>query len=73
MEGRPKTPSMVSTILPIIRRQSIGDLMSRTSLTLVFVMDPVELEPLDGSTTIVMMKEAQDRGHVVLYVDPAAL
>jgi glutathione synthase len=42
-------------------------------LTLAFVMDPIEAEPLDGSTTIVMMREAQDRGHRVLYVDPAAL
>ena len=39
-------------------------------LTLAFVMDPVEAEPMDGSTTIVMMREAQDRGHLVLYVDP---
>ena len=41
-----------------------------TSLTLAFVMDPVENEPMDGSTTIVFMREAQDRGHDVLYVDP---
>jgi len=47
--------------------------MSRTSLTLAFVMDPVEAEPMAGSTTIVMMREAQDRGHTVLYVDPADL
>lgn len=39
-------------------------------LTFAFVMDPVENEPMDGSTTIVMMREAQDRGHTVLYVDP---
>ncbi len=39
-------------------------------LTLAFVMDPVEAEPMDGSTTIVLMREAQDRGHTVLYVDP---
>ena len=39
-------------------------------LTFAFVMDPVENEPMDGSTTIVMMREAQDRGHAVLYVDP---
>lgn len=46
---------------------------SRTSsdpLTLAFVMDPVEAEPMAGSTTIVLMREAQDRGHTVLYVDP---
>jgi glutathione synthase len=33
-------------------------------------MDPVEAEPMEGSTTIVLMREAQDRGHRVLYVDP---
>ncbi|MEM9176065.1 MAG: glutathione synthase [Myxococcota bacterium] len=42
-------------------------------LVLAFVMDPVEAEPMAGSTTIVMMREAQDRGHTVLYVDPADL
>ena len=42
-------------------------------LTLAFVMDPVEAEPMNGSTTIVMMREAQDRGHTVLYVDQADL
>ena len=47
--------------------------MSGTSLTLAFVMDPVEAEPMEGSTTIVMMKEAEKRGHTVLYVDPADL
>ena len=45
---------------------------SRT-LVLAFVMDPVEAEPMEGSTTIVMMREAQERGHTVLYVDPADL
>jgi glutathione synthase len=39
-------------------------------LTLAFVMDPVEAEPMEASTTIVMMREAQERGHIVLYVDP---
>ena len=43
------------------------------SLVLAFVMDPIEAEPMDGSTTIVMMREAQERGHTVLYVDPADL
>ena len=43
---------------------------SSRALTLAFVMDPVEAEPMDGSTTIVLMREAQDRGHTVLYVDP---
>jgi len=42
-------------------------------LTLAFVMDPVEREPMTASTTIVLMREAQDRGHRVLYVDPADL
>jgi len=42
-------------------------------LTLAFVMDPVEAEPMEGSTTIVLMREAQERGHTVLYVDPADL
>ena len=45
---------------------------SRT-LVLAFVMDPIEAEPMEGSTTIVMMREAQERGHTVLYVDPADL
>lgn len=44
-----------------------------SKLTLAFVMDPVEQEPMAGSTTIVMMREAQERGHTVLYVDPADL
>lgn len=43
------------------------------SLTLAFVMDPVEAEPMAESTTIVLIREAQDRGHTVLYVDPADL
>jgi len=42
-------------------------------LTLAFVMDPVEAEPMAASTTIVLMREAQHRGHTVLYVDPADL
>lgn len=44
--------------------------MSAPSLTIAFVMDPVENEPIDGSTTIVLMRAAQERGHTVLYVDP---
>jgi glutathione synthase len=39
-------------------------------LVLAFIMDPVEAEPMEGSTTIVLMREAQDRGHTVLYIDP---
>ncbi len=46
---------------------------SSRPLTFAFVMDPIENEPMDGSTTIVMMREAQDRGHTILYVDPADL
>jgi len=46
---------------------------SNSPLTLAFVMDPVESEPMDASTTIVLMREAQQRGHTVLYVDPADL
>jgi glutathione synthase len=42
-------------------------------LTFAFVMDPIETEPMDASTTIVLMREAQNRGHTVLYVDPADL
>lgn len=42
-------------------------------LTFAFVMDPVEAEPMDASTTIVLMREAQNRGHTVLYVDPGDL
>ena len=47
--------------------------MPSSSLNLVFVMDPVEAEPVAASTTIVLMREAQERGHRVLYVDPADL
>jgi glutathione synthase len=46
---------------------------STRKLKLAFVMDPVEKEPMAASTTIVLMREAQDRGHEVLYVDPADL
>lgn len=46
------------------------EVRSSQALTLAFVMDPVEGEPMDGSTTIVLMREAQDRGHTVLYIDP---
>lgn len=42
-------------------------------LTIAFVMDPVEAEPINASTTIVLMREAQNRGHTVLYVDPGDL
>ncbi len=42
-------------------------------LTFAFVMDPVEAEPMEASTTIVLMREVERRGHTVLYVDPADL
>ena len=58
--------------MPAARLEFIMPAASSASpkLTFAFVMDPVENEPMDGSTTIVMMREAQDRGHTVLYVDP---
>jgi len=40
---------------------------------MAFVMDPVESESFAGSTTLVLMLEAQSRGHEVLYVAPADL
>lgn len=46
---------------------------TRRPLTLAFVMDPIGAEPLNSSTTIVLMREAQDRGHRVLCMDPADL
>ena len=36
---------------------------------MLFVMDPVENEDVDGSTTIVFMLEAQKRGHEVLFCE----
>lgn len=58
--------------MPAARLEFIMPAVSSASpkLTFAFVMDPVENEPMDGSTTIVMMREAQDRGHTVLYIDP---
>jgi len=41
--------------------------------TLAFVMDPIEAEDPFASTSIVLMLEAQKRGHEVLYVDPEDL
>jgi len=40
---------------------------------LAFVMDPIEGVSIDEDTTFVMMLEAQERGHEVLYVDPLDL
>ena len=61
--------------MPAARLEFIMPAASSASpkLTFAFVMDPVENEPMDGSTTIVMMREAQDRGHTVLSVDPDEL
>lgn len=47
--------------------------MSRPPLTLVFVMDPIESIDVRGDTTFVLMLEALERGHRVLYVQPAEL
>lgn len=42
-------------------------------LTMAFVMDPVEDIDIEKDTTFLLMWEAQERGHHVLYVDPADL
>ncbi|MDG2335900.1 MAG: glutathione synthase [Myxococcota bacterium] len=42
-------------------------------LCMAFVMDPVESESFAGSTTLVLMLEAQRRGHEVLYIAPTDL
>ena len=42
-------------------------------LRMAFVMDPVESESFAASTTLVLMLEAQQRGHEVLYVAPEDL
>ena len=47
--------------------------MSQRSLTMAFVMDPIESVSIEADTTFVLMLEAQRRGHEVLYVDPADL
>jgi len=41
--------------------------------TFAFVMDPIESISIDEDTSFVLMLEAQNRGHEVLYVDPAEL
>jgi glutathione synthase len=43
------------------------------SLSLAFVMDPIESVSIDEDTTFALMLEAQRRGHEVLYVDPCDL
>jgi len=37
---------------------------------MAFVMDPIDRESFSASTTLVLMREAQRRGHEVLSVDP---
>jgi glutathione synthase len=45
--------------------------MSKTPLSLAFVMDPLESIDIEADTTFVLMLEAQQRGHEVLFVDPS--
>lgn len=40
---------------------------------MLFVMDPIENEDVDGSTSLAFMLEAQARGHEVLYCEPVDL
>jgi hypothetical protein len=47
--------------------------MARDRSTLAFVMDPPQTINPDADTTFALMLEAQERGHEVLYVDPADL
>lgn len=47
--------------------------MPRTPRTMAFVMDPVDGVDIGADTTFVLMLEAQQRGHRVLYIDPADL
>ncbi|MGH0029089.1 MAG: glutathione synthase [Myxococcota bacterium] len=47
--------------------------MNDSPRTLAFVMDPIESIDVRGDTTFVMMLEALDRGHRVLYVEPRDL
>ncbi len=42
-------------------------------LTMAFVMDPIESIDIQADTTFVLMLEAQERGHRVLYVEPGDL
>ena len=42
-------------------------------LTMAFVMDPIGSIDIEKDTTFLFMWEAQQRGHRVLYVDPADL
>jgi glutathione synthase len=45
--------------------------MSKTPLSLAFVMDPLESIDIEADTTFVLMLEAQQRGHEVLFLDPS--
>jgi glutathione synthase len=47
--------------------------MARAPSTVAFVMDPPDSIDIAADTTFVLMLEAQQRGHRVLYVDPANL
>lgn len=47
--------------------------MARVALRLAFVMDPVEAVDVRADTTFALMREAQRRGHRVLYVRPGDL
>ena len=44
--------------------------MAQRRIRIAFVMDPIEAESFTASTTLVLMLEAQARGHEVLYVAP---
>ena len=47
--------------------------MAERPLRMAFVMDPIEAEDIDASTTLALMLEAQRRGHELCYIDPADL
>jgi glutathione synthase len=45
--------------------------MASQPLTMAFVMDPIQDVVIDADTTFVLMLEAQERGHQILYLDQA--
>ncbi len=47
--------------------------MSSRSLSLAFVMDPIQSVSINEDTTFALMLEAQSRGHEILCVDPKDL
>ena len=47
--------------------------MADQQLRMAFVMDPVESESFAASTSLILMLEAQQRGHKVLYIAPEDL